>query len=177
MLSRNLLTNNTPSEAQRQNAEHLIRVNDVVKAYKTEAGDFLALKNVNLTIGRGEFVGIIGKSGSGKSTLINMITGIDRPTKGEVNVGGVAIHNLNEGDMAKHVFIQEIVFGAIERQARDFALQAHLHVLEIFNFGRHEAEGAENFDTTRVIGHQNRSTIAGSPDKIRPTGRSAVLRA
>ena len=59
------------------------------------------MKNVNLTIGKGEFVGVIGKSGSGKSTLINMITGIDRPTNGEIFVDGIPIHSLNEGEVAK----------------------------------------------------------------------------
>ena len=75
---------------------HLIELRDITKAYKTEAGDFLALKGVNLTIGRGEFVGIVGKSGSGKSTLVNMITGIDHPTSGEVYVNDSAIHHLDE---------------------------------------------------------------------------------
>jgi ABC-type lipoprotein export system ATPase subunit len=84
-----------------QHEGHLIRLKDVVKSYKTEAGDFLALKNISLSIGTGEFVGIIGKSGSGKSTLINMITGIDRPTRGEVFVSNTAIHNLSEGRMAQ----------------------------------------------------------------------------
>jgi putative ABC transport system ATP-binding protein len=81
--------------------KYLIQLNNVVKAYKTDAGDFLALKNVNLSVGKGEFVGVIGKSGSGKSTLINMITGIDRPTKGEVIVADTPIHMLNEGRMAQ----------------------------------------------------------------------------
>jgi ABC-type lipoprotein export system ATPase subunit len=86
---------------QESHEEYLIKLQDVVKAYKTEAGDFLALKNVCLSIGSGEFVGVIGKSGSGKSTLINMITGIDRPTRGEVIVANTAIHTLNEGRMAQ----------------------------------------------------------------------------
>ncbi|MFC1870068.1 ATP-binding cassette domain-containing protein [Chloroflexota bacterium] len=81
--------------------EYLIQLQDVVKAYETEAGEFFALKSVKLVIGNGEFVGVIGKSGSGKSTLINMISGIDRPTKGEVNVSGTPIHTLGEGEMAK----------------------------------------------------------------------------
>ena len=76
---------------------HLIQLNDVVKAYETPAGDFLALKGVDLTITEGEFVAVVGKSGSGKTTLINMITGIDRPTWGEVYVGDTAVHKLNEG--------------------------------------------------------------------------------
>ena len=81
--------------------EYLIQMQDVFKAYETEAGEFLALKNVKLAIGEGEFVGVIGKSGSGKSTLINMISGIDRPTKGEIHIGGSPIHTFNEGEMAK----------------------------------------------------------------------------
>ena len=81
--------------------EYLIQLQNVVKSYQTEAGDFFALNNIKLEIGNGEFVGVIGKSGSGKSTLINMITGIDRPTKGEVNITGTPIHTLSEGRVAQ----------------------------------------------------------------------------
>jgi len=81
--------------------EYLIQMRNVVKAYETEAGEFLALKGIKLAIGEGEFVGVIGKSGSGKSTLINMVSGIDRPTKGEVYIGGAPVHTYNEGEMAK----------------------------------------------------------------------------
>jgi ABC-type lipoprotein export system ATPase subunit len=73
----------------------------VVKAYETEAGPFYALTGIDLQVDTGEFVAVIGKSGSGKSTLINMITGIDRPTSGEVLVGGTAVHTLKEGKMAE----------------------------------------------------------------------------
>ncbi|MBE2224843.1 MAG: ABC transporter ATP-binding protein, partial [Anaerolineae bacterium] len=79
----------------------LIDIHQVVKTYHSSAGDFTALKGVDLTIDEGEFVAIIGKSGCGKSTLINMITGIDRPTAGEVWVNGTAVHTLNEGQIAE----------------------------------------------------------------------------
>ena len=79
---------------------HLIEVRNVIKEYKTGAGIFRALRGVNLNVNSHEFVAIIGKSGSGKSTLINMITGIDRPTSGEVLVGDTAVHTLSEGRMA-----------------------------------------------------------------------------
>ena len=69
---------------------HLIDMRDIAKTFQSTAGSFTALKSVDLQIDRGEFVAIIGKSGSGKSTLINMITGIDRPTSGEVLVGDTA---------------------------------------------------------------------------------------
>jgi ABC-type lipoprotein export system ATPase subunit/CRP-like cAMP-binding protein len=78
----------------------LIELRQVLKVYETPAGGFTALKNIDLAVNAGEFVAVIGKSGSGKSTLINMITGIDRPTLGEVIVGGVPIHALNEDQMA-----------------------------------------------------------------------------
>ncbi len=79
----------------------LIELENVGKAYQTPVGEFIALKDINLNIGSGEFVAVVGKSGSGKSTLINMITGIDRPTSGEIFVDGTPIHNLDEGPMAE----------------------------------------------------------------------------
>jgi ABC-type lipoprotein export system ATPase subunit len=81
--------------------QHLIELRDVVKAYHTPVGDFIALDGVNLTIDRGEFVAVVGKSGSGKSTMINMITGIDRPTSGGILVDGMPVHTLKEGPMAQ----------------------------------------------------------------------------
>jgi putative ABC transport system ATP-binding protein len=72
----------------------------VSKAYQTAAGVFYALREINLQIDPGEFVAVVGKSGSGKSTLLNMITGIDRPTAGEVWIGGTGIHRLGESPMA-----------------------------------------------------------------------------
>ena len=81
--------------------DHLIEMRQVVKTYKNAAGGYTALKGIDLEIDHSEFVGIIGKSGSGKSTLINMITGIDRPTSGEVLVGDTAVHTLSENSMAR----------------------------------------------------------------------------
>jgi ABC-type lipoprotein export system ATPase subunit len=78
----------------------IIELRDVQKSYKSAAGDFLALKGIDLQIGAGEFVSVIGKSGSGKSTLLNMVTGIDRPTAGEVLVNGTAVHKLDENQLA-----------------------------------------------------------------------------
>lgn len=78
----------------------LVYLDNVIKKYETEAGEFVALKNVNLKIEAGEFVAIIGKSGSGKSTLTNMFTGIDRPTSGKIEIAGTDISRLNEGEMA-----------------------------------------------------------------------------
>jgi putative ABC transport system ATP-binding protein len=72
--------------------EAMIDMHGVVKTFVSPAGEFTALKGVDLTIKRGEFVSIVGKSGSGKSTLLNMITGIDHPTQGRVVIGGTDIY-------------------------------------------------------------------------------------
>jgi putative ABC transport system ATP-binding protein len=80
--------------------QSLIDLSGVVKSYKTPAGEFQALKGIDLQIDAGEFVAIVGKSGSGKSTLSNMITGIDRPTQGEVVVAGTEVHKLRESQIA-----------------------------------------------------------------------------
>jgi len=81
--------------------EHLIELRQVTKTYQGAAGTFVALNQVDLVVDPGDFVAVVGKSGSGKSTLINMITGIDRPTAGEVLVGDTAVHQLNEGQIAE----------------------------------------------------------------------------
>ncbi|WP_228010269.1 ABC transporter ATP-binding protein [Nonomuraea phyllanthi] len=78
----------------------IIDVREVTKTYDTPQGPFTALRAVSLQTGPGEFLAVVGRSGSGKSTLINMITGIDRPTSGEVHVAGAAVHELDERTLA-----------------------------------------------------------------------------
>jgi putative ABC transport system ATP-binding protein len=78
-----------------------MEIRNLVKVYKTPAGGFTALKGLDVEIERGEFVAVIGKSGSGKTTFINMLTGIDRPSSGEVWIGGSPVHTFNENQMAE----------------------------------------------------------------------------
>ena len=81
--------------------EAMIDLRGITKAYRTAAGPFWALHGIDLRVYPGEFVAVVGKSGSGKSTLINMFTGIDHPTAGEVVVAGTRIGQLDEGQMAE----------------------------------------------------------------------------
>jgi putative ABC transport system ATP-binding protein len=78
----------------------LITLREVTKAYRTVAGEFLALKGIDLEVFSGEFLGIVGKSGAGKTTLVNMVTGVDHLSCGEVWVSGVPVHQLNEDQLA-----------------------------------------------------------------------------
>ena len=79
----------------------LIDLRGVFKSYETGAGEVPVLKDVDLRVGHGEFVGIVGPSGSGKSTLINMFTGIDRPTSGDVWVAGQRLNDMSENELAR----------------------------------------------------------------------------
>lgn len=88
-------------EADLSDNHALIDLRNVFKAYETGAGQVSVLKDVNLRVEKGEFVGLVGPSGSGKSTLINMFTGIDRPTSGDVWVAGQRLNDMSENEVAR----------------------------------------------------------------------------
>jgi putative ABC transport system ATP-binding protein len=79
----------------------MIQLRRISKSYDTPAGSFQALRDIDLEIQAGELVAIVGKSGSGKSTLLNLISGIDRPTSGDVIVAGTALHASSETALAR----------------------------------------------------------------------------
>jgi putative ABC transport system ATP-binding protein len=83
-----------------QSEQPLILLQDIQKTFETPAGPFHALRDVNLSVDPGEFVAITGRSGSGKSTLINMLTGIDSPSDGELMVCGAPLNHLSENEMS-----------------------------------------------------------------------------
>jgi putative ABC transport system ATP-binding protein len=89
------------TQANHSNNRHLIELRDVYKSYETGAGEVSVLKDINLQVGEGEFIAVVGPSGSGKSTLINMFTGIDRPTRGDVWVAGQRLNDMSENDLAR----------------------------------------------------------------------------
>jgi putative ABC transport system ATP-binding protein len=78
-----------------------IELRNLDKVYNSGKTEFQALKNINLVLDNGGLIAIVGPSGSGKSTMLNMITGIDRPTKGKVVVDGQRIDNMKENALAQ----------------------------------------------------------------------------
>lgn len=87
-------------DPERESGPAMIELKNVEKKYRNDSGEYLALNQIDLSIRRGEYLAVLGKSGSGKSTLINMITGIDRPTSGEVCVNGTPVQGLSESEAA-----------------------------------------------------------------------------
>jgi len=79
----------------------IIKLSNVHKAYTLGQIKQPVLHDINLTIATGEFVAIVGPSGNGKSTLLNLLTGIDRPCQGQVQVNGAALHKLKEEQLSK----------------------------------------------------------------------------
>ena len=87
----------TPRAAQ---AEALIEIRRVAKSYRRGEQTVPVLTDINLDIGRGDFVALMGPSGSGKSTLLNLVAGIDKPDAGAIRVAGEDITQLNETELA-----------------------------------------------------------------------------
>ena len=81
-------------------APPLIRIRHLSKGYVRGGQAIPVLVDIDLTVAQGEFVALMGPSGSGKSTLLNLIAGIDKPSAGTVEIGGVDIARLSEGELA-----------------------------------------------------------------------------
>jgi putative ABC transport system ATP-binding protein len=154
----------------------MIDLQGITKMYNTDAGPFLALKDVDLKVFPGEFVAVVGKSGSGKSTLINVFTGIDHPTAGEAIVARTRIRDLDEGQMAEwrgrhlgivfqffqllptltiaeNIMLPMDLCGMYELDER---YDRALHLLDLVGM----AEEAGSFPAAVSGGHQQRAAIA-----------------
>lgn len=79
----------------------IVQVQDVIKNFQVGGGTVTILKGISFDVAQGEFVSIVGPSGNGKSTLLNMVTGIDRPTQGQVIVGGNNVSHMSEDALAR----------------------------------------------------------------------------
>jgi ABC-type lipoprotein export system ATPase subunit len=79
----------------------MIAMTDVIKIYREVDVETIALRGVDLEIGAGEFVALMGRSGSGKSTLLHLLAGSDRPTAGRVIVDGVDLSRAGEDERVR----------------------------------------------------------------------------
>jgi len=86
--------------ASQNGQQPIVCVRDVVKRFPVGDGEVTVLRGVSLNIAPGEFVALVGPSGNGKSTLLNMITGIDHPSEGEVIVTGQSVHTMSENELS-----------------------------------------------------------------------------
>jgi len=96
--------------------EEIIRLTNITKVFGEKENEVVALKNINVSIKRGEMIAIMGPSGSGKSTLLNIIGCLDRPTVGNYFLEGISIKNLSASEVAS---LRNNKFGFI---FQDFAL-------------------------------------------------------
>jgi putative ABC transport system ATP-binding protein len=85
---------------QLNSSEAILKVDNLSKVYTSSMGKVVSLRNVSLSVNKGEFVSVVGPSGSGKSTLLNMLGALDRPTSGKVFINGVDIFSLNDSQIA-----------------------------------------------------------------------------
>jgi len=154
----------------------MIDLRGLTKVYETPAGPFPALRGINLAIQPGEFISVVGKSGSGKSTLINMFTGIDHPTDGEIVVAGKRIRELDEGQIAQwRGRTMGIVFQFFQLLPTLTLAENVMLPMDLCNFGaaadRHDralhlleqvglADDADKFPTAVSGGQQQRAAIA-----------------
>ena len=126
--------------------EAMIDMHGIVKTFKTPAGEFSALKGIDLTIARGEFVSLVGKSGSGKSTLINLLLRFHEMETGSIRIDGQDIRELTQESLRRSIGVvaqdvsllhrsiaENIAYGtpgATQAQIEEAARRAHAHLRE-----------------------------------------------
>jgi putative ABC transport system ATP-binding protein len=79
----------------------LIELSSLTKIYTETASEVVAVNGINLTVEAGEFAALVGPSGCGKTTLLNLIGGLDRPTRGTVRVDNTDLHQLSDADLVR----------------------------------------------------------------------------
>ena len=173
--------------------KNIIELEQTSKSFIQGDRIFTALKEVSLTINKGEYIAIVGKSGSGKSTLLNLITGIDHPSCGVVRVNGTDIHQLSESELAtwrgknigivfqffqliptltviENILLAMEFVNAIPKNERQQRANSLLEMVDILDHG-------DKFPTALSGGEQQRAAIAralaNDPDILvadEPTG-------
>ena len=95
------MTPPTNQTGQHARSDHLVVVSNVHKFFQRGSERIVVLQGVNLRVAEGEFLALMGPSGSGKTTLLNLIGGLDSPTDGSIEVGGVSLDRLSGGALSR----------------------------------------------------------------------------
>lgn len=170
----------------------VLKVNNLIKEYRSRAVITNAINSMNFTIEENEFVGIMGASGSGKTTLLNMLSGIDKPTSGSIEISGEDISKMNKDKLAlfrrKHIGFVFQEFNLLDSLSvkDNIMLPMTLEEVEEDEIYKRVDELAKNFDIEKTLdkypyeisgGQQQRvaicRAIANSPNIIfadEPTG-------
>jgi len=90
-----------PAMLDRSTDNIVLQTVNLTKVFNSSVVKVVALKDVNISVRKGEFVSIVGPSGSGKSTLLNLLGALDRPTRGQVLIDGIDVFSLNDADVAR----------------------------------------------------------------------------
>lgn len=155
-----------------------IRLRGVVKHYQGAAGAVVALRGIDLDVQRGEFLVVLGKSGSGKTTLVNLLTGLDRVTAGEVWVAATPVHRLSAGAAARwRGQTIGVVFQAFELLPTLTLLQ---NVMLPMDFARHGAPARQRERALALLAELELADHAHKPPSAISGGqqqRVAIARA
>tara|TARA_B100000886_G_scaffold89474_2_gene58973 strand:- start:3427 stop:4113 length:687 start_codon:yes stop_codon:yes gene_type:complete len=123
----------------------IINVKDLKKSYKVGTQQVNALRGINLSVEKGEFISIMGPSGSGKTTLMNIIGCLDTPSSGEYELNGSLVSKLKDDELAR-IRNKEIgfVFQSFNLLARNSVLENVMLPLKYAGFNRSEATMKSN---------------------------------
>ena len=155
-----------------------IELKSVTKIYHTPAGDVPALKNINAAFNKGEFVGIVGKSGAGKSTLVNMLTGVDNLSEGEIWIDGVSIHAQSQNTMAlwrgKHIGVVYQSFELLNQLSLLDNVLLPMDFCGLYRPGKSQARAMQLLEQVEIAEHAHKppSRISGGQQQ-----RAAIARA
>jgi len=158
--------------------EPLIKIKNVRKIYRMGEERVVALDDVSLDIYKGEIVCFLGRSGSGKSTFLNMVAGLEKPSRGEIYIGGIPIHKLNEEQVT--LFRQKnigFIFQAYHLMPMMTALE-NVSMPLIFRGipkRRRKAIAKEVLDTVGLSGYDNRKPTQMSGGQQQRVGIARAL--
>lgn len=149
-----------------------VRAVDIVRQYKMGASLIRAADGVNLEIGRGEFVALLGASGSGKSTLLNLIAGLDRPTGGAIYVLGCDLARMSSQELAR--YRRETVgmifqsFNLIPTMTLEENVELPLRFAEVDRGERASRvkEALERVDLIKRLGHRPPELSGGEQQRV-----------